>query len=188
MTKTRENDPPSAGERKEIIMEEKVIVKSTPSALLGTLARCFAVPVVVLIVTIVFYYAYALPQVQQHMYTLNISLPLFLVSTLIFDSTATRSIAISVFVYFGIVALIWGIVNFLKNKDNALTVTNKRIYGRSSFGKQVDLPLNSISSVSSSGKTTLHFLTSSGKVSFGNVENSDEIFQIVSKMLVERQG
>jgi len=173
---------------RKIIMEEKVIVKSTPSALSGTLVRCFAVPVVIFIVTIVFYYAVALPQIREHMYTLNISLSLFLVSTLIFDVTATTTIWISVVVYIGIAAFIWGIVDFLKNKDNTLTVTNKRIYGRSSFGKQVDLPLNTISSVSSSGKRKLHFLTSSGKIPFGNVENSDEIFQIVSKMLVERQG
>lgn len=176
------------GKERKTIMEEKVIVKSTPSALFSTLIHCFAVPVAILIITIIFYYAVALPQIREHMYTLNISLPLFLVSTLIFDRTATTSTAISVLVYIGIAALIWGIVNFLKNKDNTLTVTNKRVYGRSSFGKQVDLPLNAISSVSSSGKRTLYFLTSSGKISFGNVENSDEIFQIVSKMLVERQG
>ncbi len=69
-----------------------------------------------------------------------------------------------------------------------LTVTNKRIYGKVAWGKRVDLPVDSISATA-----TIRFLkgvsvsTSSGRISFRVIKNADEIYKVMSKLLIERQ-
>lgn len=73
--------------------------------------------------------------------------------------------------------------------SHKLTVTDKRVYGVIAFGKRVDLPLDSVSSV---GYTK--FLkgctvsTSSGKISFLAIKNFENIFEVLNKLLIERQN
>ena len=68
-----------------------------------------------------------------------------------------------------------------------LTVTNKRVYGTAMFGKRVDLPVDSISAVATSIFKGLSVATSSGRISFLGIENRDDIHQVISKLLLERQ-
>lgn len=69
-----------------------------------------------------------------------------------------------------------------------ITVTDKRVYGRTAFGKQVDLPLDLISAVGTvpiwSG---VGVYTSSGKVVFYGLKNSSDVFNVISELLKARQ-
>ena len=70
-----------------------------------------------------------------------------------------------------------------------LIVSDKRVYGRAAFGKQVDLPLDSISAV---GTWTLFkgisVASSAGSIKFGMIKNRDAIHSAISKLLMERQN
>ncbi len=68
-----------------------------------------------------------------------------------------------------------------------LVVTNKRVYGRATFGKRVDLPLDSISAVGTSWMSGIDISTSSGRIHFKLIKNKDEIHSVLSKLLMERQ-
>ena len=68
-----------------------------------------------------------------------------------------------------------------------LTVTNKRVYGATKFGKRVDLPLDSVSAVSMSSFKGIAIGTSSGRIIFKGIGNRDEIYEAINKLIIERQ-
>lgn len=71
---------------------------------------------------------------------------------------------------------------------NQLVVTDKRISGKAAFGKQIDLPIDSISAVSTIKLIKgLSISTSSGKVSFWGIGNRDEIYKVISDLIIARQ-
>ena len=68
-----------------------------------------------------------------------------------------------------------------------IVVTDKRVYGKTMFGKRVDLPLDSISSV---GLSSLHGIsvgTSSGRISFVLIMNNRDIHNSINDLLIHRQ-
>ena len=69
-----------------------------------------------------------------------------------------------------------------------INVTDKRVYGIARFGKRVDLPLDSISAVSTGILKGIAVATSSGKIHFTGISNNKEIHGAISKLLMERQG
>lgn len=68
-----------------------------------------------------------------------------------------------------------------------LVVTDKRVYGTATFGKRVDLPLDSISAVGKSWLWGVDVGTSSGRIHFKLIKNQYEIHSALSKLLLERQ-
>ena len=84
-------------------------------------------------------------------------------------------------------ALIGGII-YIWSRRYELVVTDKRIYGKIAWGKRIDLPLDSISATS-----TIRLLkgisvsTSSGRIKFLIIKNSNEIYTTISNLLIERQ-
>lgn len=68
-----------------------------------------------------------------------------------------------------------------------MTVTNKRVYGKDVFAKRVDLPIDMISSVSTSIFNGISIATSSGRITFWFCKNRNEVFEEISKLLLERQ-
>lgn len=84
------------------------------------------------------------------------------------------------------VALI-GVLVFFLLKSMEIVVTDKRVHGRTYFGKRVDLPLDSISSVGSAWLKGITVATSSGKISFLLINNAREIHEEIRKLLIERQ-
>ena len=68
-----------------------------------------------------------------------------------------------------------------------LAITNKRVYGRASFGRRVDLPLDSITAIGMSFMKGIAITTASGSVKFGCIKNRDEIYEVVGKLLMARQ-
>lgn len=89
----------------------------------------------------------------------------------------------------GLIIIIEFVLLFLSATLNkiSITVTDKRVYGKTIFGKRVDLPLDSISSVGTSMFLGISIATSSGKISFLGIDNRDEIYDEISKLLLERQ-
>ncbi len=68
-----------------------------------------------------------------------------------------------------------------------LTVTDKRVYGNTSFGKQVDLPVDSISAISTSMLKGIAVATSSGKIVFKLIKNRDEMRIVINSLIIDRQ-
>ena len=69
-----------------------------------------------------------------------------------------------------------------------LTITDKRVFGRASFGKRVDLPLDSVSAVATGSLNGIAVATSSGRIVFKLIKNRDEIHKAVSELLINRQS
>ena len=64
-----------------------------------------------------------------------------------------------------------------------ITVTDKRIYGKAAFGKEVDLPLNNIVMLHKRGKKNLTIATSAGKVRFVGIKNRNEIYGAIQTLM-----
>ena len=69
-----------------------------------------------------------------------------------------------------------------------LTVTDKRVYGTTAFGKRVDLPLDMISAVGTGMFKSIAISTTSGVIKFSFMENRDAIHTAISKLLIDRQN
>lgn len=82
--------------------------------------------------------------------------------------------------------LVWGIIYFWLSKYS-LVVTDKRIYGQTAFGRRVDLPVDTISSVGMSMFNGIAVGTSSGRVGFLLIKNRDELHAVISNLIIERQ-
>lgn len=68
-----------------------------------------------------------------------------------------------------------------------LVVTNKRVYGKTIFGKRVDLPIDSISSVGMCMFNGVFIATSSGKIKFLLMKNQKELHNAISNLIINRQ-
>lgn len=77
---------------------------------------------------------------------------------------------------------------FLMSKKIKLTVSDKRVFGSTVFGKRVDLPIDSISAVATSVFKGVAIGTSSGRISFKFVGNNKEIHSVISGLIIERQN
>lgn len=87
---------------------------------------------------------------------------------------------------FGIVtAIIYGMVSCCE-----IVVTDKRIYGKVAFGKQVDLPLDSVSAVAVSSVFTqgVSVATSSGSITFFYLSERNKIASKIRNLLIDRQS
>ena len=83
--------------------------------------------------------------------------------------------------------LILGLIFYCTARKITLTVTDKRVYGTTAFGKRVDLPLDMISAVGTGMFKSIAVTTTSGTIKFSFVENRDAIHTAISKLLVNRQ-
>lgn len=96
------------------------------------------------------------------------------------------------FIILGIILILFIIIPlilYFALHSYQLIVTDKRVYGKTTFGKRIDLPLDSISAISK-----MNFLkgvsvsTSSGRIKFLVLKNSNEIYDMLSQLLLERQS
>lgn len=93
---------------------------------------------------------------------------------------------ICIIVLIAFVAL--GTVLYLRNKKTSMTVTNKRIFGIVAFNKRVDIPLDAIQSVKTNRRNGLIIQTSSlSNPRFSRLKNRDELYELISKILVIKQ-
>ena len=85
----------------------------------------------------------------------------------------------------GIVIFLLIIYFWLKSME--IVVSNKRVYGKTAFGKMINLPLDSISAVEVSWLKGISISTSSGKIKFKLIKNYQEVYKEVSELLMKRQ-
>ena len=87
----------------------------------------------------------------------------------------------------GIIAICFWIC-FARLCGSKITVTNKRVYGCSAFGKKVDLPMDLISAVATSATfNVICVATSAGQIKFYLVSNYSEIHHELSVLISARQ-
>ncbi len=84
---------------------------------------------------------------------------------------------------------IWfvGLLIYLCLKKVNLTITDKKAYGCTAFGKRVDLPLDSVTAIALGMFKSIAITSASGAISFSFIKNRDEVYSVVSKLLNERQ-
>lgn len=87
-----------------------------------------------------------------------------------------------------IVCIIVGAVAYSCFSKIEITVTDKRVYGSAAFGKRVDLPIDSISAVGTSAFKGISVATSSGAIKFYMIQNRDEIHNVISNIISNRQN
>lgn len=88
-----------------------------------------------------------------------------------------------------VVSLLISFLIFFGLNSYMLTITNKRIFGKTWFGKRVDLPVDSISATAYIGLFKgVSVATSSGKISFLLIKNSDEVYRELNNLLISRQS
>ncbi len=97
------------------------------------------------------------------------------------DSSYFR--AFIIFTVISVVLLIAGLAVI----KTSVTVTDMRVYGKAVFGKRVDLPIDSVSSVSTGMFNAVAVATSSGKVNFIGIANRGEVYDAVNYLLMNRQ-
>lgn len=89
----------------------------------------------------------------------------------------------------GLIVLILGISVLVTGKNSKIIVTDKRVYGVAKFNARVDIPLDSVSSIS-----TIDFVngvsiaSSSGFIKFWFIYNSKEIHKVMSDLLISRNS
>ena len=92
------------------------------------------------------------------------------------------------FIDIGLIVIVLAMVVRWWFSSYDLTVTDKRIYGKTTFGKRVDLPVDSISAVGTSVLKGIAIATASGKIVFKLIKNRDEIHSEISNLIISRQS
>ena len=102
--------------------------------------------------------------------------------------TSTIITYIIITIIFFIIPFIIGLIVHSGLSKIQIVVTDKRVYGKTAFGKQVDLPLDSISAIGTGMFSSIAVATSSGKITFWGISNRDEIHKAISGLLQNRQS
>ncbi len=91
--------------------------------------------------------------------------------------------------FLGILCAVLLFVILFFGRDSKICITNKKVYGKTLFGKIVDIPIDSISSVAVTNPLLqgISVSSSSGKISFYLIANKDEAYKIISDLLINRQ-
>lgn len=69
----------------------------------------------------------------------------------------------------------------------SILLTDKRVYGKASFGKQVSIPLKTITSVGTKAFNGICISSYSGNTVFRGISNRKEFFNKISQMLLEEK-
>ena len=113
---------------------------------------------------------------------------LFAVGCNLCDSYLTVS-AGRVCIAFSVIIIIASIIGLLYFGNCTIFVTDKRVCGKATFNKRIDLPLDSITAASDI--PTFHGVavaTSSGRIKFYYLQNSGDVYSSICKLLVDRQS
>ena len=71
---------------------------------------------------------------------------------------------------------------------NIIIVTDKKVSGKSILFKRVDLPLDSVSSVSTGIFWKIKVGTSSGSIRFLFMKNRNKVFEVINELILKRQS
>lgn len=89
---------------------------------------------------------------------------------------------------FIVISFLFFIIFFLSTFFSKIVVTDKRIYGKTYFGRNIEFPIDSISSVGTAKFKGILVTTASAKTSFVMLKNAKEIRNEISNLLIERQS
>ena len=89
--------------------------------------------------------------------------------------------------YLGVIFLLLAGFFFWQMSRGKLIVTNTRVTGKASFGKQVDLPIGKISAVALGAFRQLSIGTSSGNIHFWFIQNRNEVHAALSDIIAKAQ-
>ena len=89
--------------------------------------------------------------------------------------------------YLGVIFLLLAGFFFWQMSNGKLIVTNTRVTGKASFGKQVDLPIGKISAVALGAFRQLSIGTSSGNIRFWFIQNRNEVHTALSDIIAKVQ-
>lgn len=153
-------------------MEEKIITKGKP-------INIFPIVIAIILLAVLCFIFIALPMIRTAYNFYGSDL-----ASVMFSSASEVGISISIV----LVICLFAVFVYLWLGKIEITVSDKRVFGKAAFGKRVDLPLDSISAVGTSFLKGIAVATSSGKISFLLIQNSDEIHKSVSELLISRQG
>lgn len=186
-------------------MEEKIICSSTNKGSKTKLiiAICFLVIAAVLFFMSYPKYSAALDDIHQYWNAHDSNEALFEMGSELaispfeyrreheeyYDSMHARKDEALSFLYiaagFAMIAAL-SLYKWLHHGRTTITVTDKRIYGKAAFGKEVDLPLSSIVMLYKKGKKNITVATLAGKVHFVGVKNRNEIYSAIQTLLAVR--
>lgn len=164
-------------------MEENIIIKSKPCDLKKV---CIAIVIIGAILSIIIFSG-AMHNQMNYLYYNFWSLYNTYADTFMRALRYTFEEDLYFIIPFATFTFIAGLIYFLLRRYE-LAVTDKRIYGKIVLGKRVDLPIDSVSAIS-----TIRLLkgvsvsTSSGRISFLAIQNADEIYTVMNDLLIERQ-
>ena len=158
-------------------MEEKVLIKSKKTKIKSVLLTIFII-IAVLFGIFVFRQAQIAVSVDREYYE-GQELEEKISEDISSNIVGYVIILIPVGLIFVLINALWGI--------GELTVTDKRVYGKVAFGKRVDIPLDSITAVGIGAFKSVAVSSASGRIGFNNIANRDEIYDVISKLLLNRQ-
>lgn len=164
-------------------MEENIIIKSKPCDLKKV---CIAIVIIGAILSIIIFSG-AMHNQMNYLYYNFWSLYDTYADTFMRALRYTFEEDLYFIIPFATFTFIAGLIYFLLRRYE-LAVTDKRIYGKIVLGKRVDLPIDSVSAIS-----TIRLLkgvsvsTSSGRIFFLAIQNADEIYTVMNDLLIERQ-
>lgn len=153
-------------------MEEKIIIK-------GKTINILPIVLSIILLAVLCFVFIAMPKIKvaYDYYGSNLI-------SVMFSSASEVGISISIVLAICLLALF--VYAWLGKIE--ITVSDKRVFGKAAFGKRVDLPLDSVSAVGTSFLKGIAVATSSGRISFLMIQNSNEIHKCVSELLISRQG
>lgn len=141
-------------------MEEKIITK-------GVFSKFNVLPLIPIILSLIF-----------------VPFSVFLISGGVRDEVIQGI----VFLLIAIVMVIVAIIFVFWMKGCQLFVSDKKVYGKTSFGRSVSLPIDSVSAVSKGLCKSLSVSTSSGRITFWLMTNRDEVSCVIDELLLNRQS
>ena len=95
--------------------------------------------------------------------------------------------AVGVLIYLGVLVILVSVfLNAMMSKC-AITLTERRIVGKSAFGKPADISINQISSISKGAFLSISVSVASKSFSFWCIENRDEVFNNLAYMIQTRR-
>ncbi|MBQ4057332.1 MAG: SHOCT domain-containing protein [Lachnospiraceae bacterium] len=78
------------------------------------------------------------------------------------------------------------ILAFVYSFKSSIVVTDKRVYGVSTFGRRVDIPIQAISSAENGMIGCINIVAFSKKISFVALENNNEVCKVIWDLISEK--
>lgn len=154
-------------------MEEKIIIKGEFSKNNILVISCYLLAAVLLLISI-WLYSFDTSVIDDGY--------LFTAIALCYPE------GIGVLFYASVLVLCIGTFLSIMMNSCEITVTDKRVYGKTKFGRQIDLPLDKISSVGTCMLSGLKVATSSGLMEFWLLTNREDVYTSISELLQSRQN